>query len=379
MKGLAVWIGLAVACWAIGATGGQPVTLVAPGLPSARMDTQGRLLEDWGTVGVRLTGQGVVDSAANVEAIRLDGLVPAARAVADRGAVRIASTAYRAPAWPSGVDVLCVRVEEAKGRAAQVTVALDVPAGAKAGVKSVVLGKRLVLAVPSATLETQDLRDWGTTSETTAMPGWAKPQGKCDPAFRNIRAGMGGVPIRYRFQVEPGSRANVVLGFCESHWANAGRRPLLCRVEGSPPREIDPVAEWGQHKPGVLAFAAHDVDADGRLEIAVGPVQSAADRNPILNAIWLFPPGRPPKLEKVIAGELSAKAIRYVQVGGKQDQSIYPSGNLEYRLTLAPGGAKELYFFLACPGGPAPSPDATAWTPDGLRQAALAVWRDWRP
>jgi len=379
MKGPAIALGLAIAGWAIQGAAGEHVPIGAPGLAPARMDFQGRLIEDWGTVGVRLTGEGVTEGPTAVQAVQLDGLVPAAQAAADRGAVRMVSTAFRAPAWPSGVDVLCVRVEEAKGRAAQVTVALEVPAAAKIGLKSVAVEKRLVLAVPNVTLETQDLRDWGATSDAAAMAGWAKPEGKCDPAFRNIRAGMGGMPIRYRFQVAPGSRANVVLGFCESHWTKAGKRPLLCRVEGAPPREIDAVAEWGQHKPGVLVFRAHDVDADGKLEVAVGPMRGAADRNTILNAIWLFPPGAPPDSQKVIAGELSAKALRYVDVGGKQDQSIYPSGKLEYRLTLPPAGAKELYFYLACPGGAAPVSDLTAWTPEGLRQAALAVWRDWRP
>ena len=50
-------------------------------------------------------------------------------------------------------------------------------------------------------------------------------------AHRQIRAGMGGVPITYRFAVQTGEKRYVVLGFCESHWAEAGQRPLVINVE----------------------------------------------------------------------------------------------------------------------------------------------------
>jgi hypothetical protein len=239
------------------------------------------------------------------------------------------------------------------------------------------LGPRTVLAMPEETLEGQELREWGYADEAVSMPGWARPSVKCDPAFANIRAGMGGVKIAYRFAVKPKSRTPVVLGFCESHWAQPGQRPLLCRVEGAESQTVDPVARWGQHKPGALAFAARDVNGDGKLEVTVSPAPGANDRNSILNAIWLFPPGPPPKLDQVIAGALSAKAIRYVAVGGDKDQSIYPAGKLEYKLNLPAGGVRELAFFVACQGGSAPIPGVSAWTTDGLRRAAADVWRQW--
>ena len=44
---------------------------------------------------------------------------------------------------------------------------------------------------------------------------------------------MGGVPILYHFKVEPKAEVNVVLGFCESHWAQSGQRPVICQVEGA--------------------------------------------------------------------------------------------------------------------------------------------------
>lgn len=367
---------LLLACTGLAAEAG-PAPLSSPGLPTGCMDAQGRLVEDWGTVGVRLVGQGLSDAPAAVKAVQLDGVVPAAQYTADRGAVRLAVTAFRAPAFPSGVDVLCVRVEETKGQPARVTVVLDLPAQAKRSLGGAAIEERVVLSVPRETLLTQELRPWGYTNDTGALPRWARPEGKCDPAFANIRVGMGGRPIRYSFQVAPGSRPHVVLGLCESHWALPRKRPLICRVEGAPPQEIDPVAQWGQHKPGALLFRAHDADRDGRLEVSVNPVAGAPDRNTILNALWVFPPGKAPDPAKVITGELNKQAACYVDAGGPGDQSIYPSTNLEFPLVLPAGGVKELAFWAACPHSAAPIPDQTAWTPQTLRQAAVQVLREW--
>ena len=93
-----------------------------------------------------------------------------------------------------------------------------------------------MLTLPRDAVEAQVLREWGYSDEATSLAGWAKPAVACDPAFRNIRAGLGGVPIRYRFSVPSGTAAQIVLGFCESHWAEAGQRPLDCRVEGASPK-----------------------------------------------------------------------------------------------------------------------------------------------
>lgn len=369
--------GLVLAVQAAVAAGGDPVSFHSPGFPPSQIDAQARLVEDWGTVAVRLSGEGVVDAPATVEAIKLDEVIPAARAVSGLGAARLILTAFRAPAFPSGVDVLNVRVEEAKGRPAEVVLAIDLTPTAQAGMRTMRVGRRTVLTLPEEATQQQELLEWGSCDEAVSLPGWAKPEGKCDPAFRNIRAGMGGVPIEYRFTVAAGSEANVVLGICESHWAEPGKRPLLCRVEGAAPQQVDPVGKWGRHKPGVVLFQARDENRDGKLEVAVRTPAGAADRNPILNAIWLFPKGEPPKLDKVLAGQLSEAAVRYVDVGGARDQSIYPPGKLEYRLKLPAGCAEELTFFVGCTGGSAPVPETSAWTADQLRRAAREVWRDW--
>ncbi|MDY0165560.1 MAG: hypothetical protein RBS80_03405 [Thermoguttaceae bacterium] len=357
--------------------GADAVSIHSPGFPPSRLEADGRLVEDWGTVGVRVSGKGVVEGPSTLEAIKLDEVIPAARLSSDRGAVTTVATAFRAPAYPAGVDVLNVRVQEAKGQPAEMLLSLDIEPSAQFGMRTVRIGGRTILTLPSDAVQKQELLEWGYCDEAVSLPGWAKPQGKCDPAFKNIRAGMGGVPISYRLPIAAGGEANVLLGLCESHWAEPGRRPLVCRVEGAPQQQVDPVAKWGQHKPGVLLFKAKDSNRDGKLELSVQASPGAQDRNPILNAIWVFPRGESPNLEKTLAGELSSTAVRYVDVGGTNDQSIFPPGKMDYRLKLPAGGAEELTFFVASPGGSAPVPDTSAWTAEALRRAAREVWRDW--
>lgn len=357
---------------------GPAVEFTSPGFPPTAIDAHGQLLEDWAPVGVTLNGRGLAEGAVEVRPIKLDDVVPAAEATSAQDPVRLTWTAYRAPIHPAGVDVLTLRVEETAGKPAEVTVGLAVPGETRFGLRTLRIGNRVVVTLPAEAIENLELREWGYADEASSLPGWGKPEGKCDAAFRNIRAGMGGVPIAYRFAVAAGAPLNVVLGFCESHWAEAGKRPMVCHVEGAPPQSVEPVGKWGQHKPGALLFAARDASGDGRIDVSVLPAAGAPDRNPILSAIWLFPPGEAPNLEQVIAGRLNAAALRYVDVGGKNDQSVYPPGKLEYKLALAAGESRELTFLLACRGGAAPIPDTSTWTPALLRRAAHDVWRDWR-
>jgi hypothetical protein len=285
-------------------------------------------------------------------------------------------TAYRAPVWPSGVDVLTVRVEETQGQPAAVTLGLDLPAKTRIGHRTATLGGRTVVTFPAPQPGDRPLREWGSCDDATSLPGWAKPIGACDPAFQNIRAGLGGVPIRYQFTVPKGSAANVVLGFCESHATAPNVRPLFCQVEGAPAQTVDPIANWGRHKPGVLQFAARDGNRDGRLDIVVRAATGATDRNPILNVIWIFPATTTVNLADVLAGKLNATATHYVDVGGANDQSLFPTDKVEYQIHLPANGARELTFCVACTGSSAPPPTTSAWTPESLHRAALSVWRD---
>ncbi len=355
------------------------VLLTSPGLLASRMDDQGRLIEDWGTLSVALAGDGLpAMGEAKVQPLKLDGEIPTAQAQWQQGPVTLTLTAFRAAAWPAGLDVLSVRVAETGGQEQTVRLSLVLPENTRLGTKTVSLGGRTVLSLPGGTATSQVWRDWGWADDAVAMPGWATPAVECDPAFRNIRAGMGGVPIVYRFKVEPKAKANVVLGFCESYWAQAGQRPVICQVEGASAQEVDPLARWGQHRPGALLFSGTDANGDGMLEVSVLPKPGAADQNPILNAIWLFPADTQPNLDEVIKGTLNGTATRYVQVGGGNDQSLAAGGRVEYALKLPAHGTQELTFLVACPGGSVPHPDQTAWTTETLRKAAAAVWRDWR-
>ncbi len=359
-------------------TGQQAITISSPGLSPSKMSADGRLIEDWGTVDVKLSGEGITAGAVEVGPIRIEECIPAAQAVCDYGAVHLTRTVYRAPVFPAGVDVLTVSLEETKGIATDVLLTLDPSAGTKLGQRTARIGGRVVLVLPQEIVDDQPLLDWGFCDESTSLPGWAKPQGNCDPAFRNIRAGMGGVPIVYRFGVTAGSSASVVLGLCESHWADPGKRPVVCRVEGAESQTVDPVAKWGQHQPGVLAFAARDANRDGRLEISVRSAAHAADQNPILNAIWIYAPDKAPSEDQIMAGTSNDMAQYYVDVGGENDQSIFPPGKMEFPVELAAGDTQRLVFLVACPGSSAPMPTHSRWTPDTLLRAACDVWRDWK-
>jgi hypothetical protein len=280
--------------------------------------------------------------------------------------------------WPGGLDVLTVRLAETAGQETPVQLSLALPETVHLGLKTVTLGGRAVLGLPAGTRVSQATRDWGWADDATALPGWARPAVDCDPAFQNIRAGLGGVPILYHFKMDPKAKVKVVLGFCESYWAQPGQRPLICQVEGAPTLEVDPLARWGQHRPGAVVFDACDANGDSTLDVAVLHKPGAADQNPILNAIWLFPADASPNIEQVIAGKLNATALRYVAVGGGNDQSLYAGGRVEYALKLAAHATQELTFLVACPGSSVSPTDQTTWTPAKLRQSAAAVWRDWR-
>ena len=252
-----------------------------------------------------------------------------------------------------------MRVAETAGQETPLQLSLALPETVHVGLKTVTLGGRAVLGLPAGIKVSQVMREWGWADDAVALPGWAKPAVDCDPAFQNIRAGMGGVPITYHFKVDPKAKVKVVLGFCESFWSQAGQRPLICQVEGAPTQEVDPLERWGQHRPGAILFAASDANGDGMLDITVLPKPGAPDQNPILNAIWLFPADASPNLEQVIAGKLNAAALRYVAVGGSNDQSLYAGGQVEYALKLPANGTQELTFLVACPGSSVPPP--TRW------------------
>lgn len=369
--------GLTILLAGLTATAGADIELRSPGFPPSTVDAQGAIHEKWGTMALQIQQP---EGAAVAEHRYEESPVPMAVTVKSAGAVKLTETVYHAPTWPSGVDVVEATLANTAAEPQNVVLQVLLPETVGVGERVGVAGGHPVLALPKGLEPVREEREWGCTGGIVALPGWARPQGECDPAFKNISAGMGGVPIVYRFGVPQGAERTVVLGFCESHWSTGGARLVEIRVEGAPKSEVDPVAAWGQHVPGCLVFDAKDADEDGRLEIVIAPHPKASDKNTILNAIWVFPSGANVDTDQIVKGEMNAAAERYVDVGGQNDQLLYKGGTLEYHLALEPNAEQTLVFLLETPaGGGVPNPDRTAWTPETLRKAAQDVWRDYDP
>jgi hypothetical protein len=350
------------------------VEIRSPGSPPTKVADDGTLLEPWGAVRLQIVKP---ESAAISDHRAENAPMPVAVTCFKAGPVILTESAYRAPVWPSGVDVLEAVVANTGDEATKVELELVVPEGMQIGESTGAIGKQPSLALPADLEPIRQEREWGCTDAVSALPGWAKPNVPCDPAFKNISAGMGGVPIRYRFHVEPGSKRTVVLGFCESHHPSAGLRPLVAQVEGTEDRPVDPVAAWGRHVPGVERFDAADANGDGRLEVTVAPHPRASDRNTILNVVWIFDAKTEIDEKKLIAGELSDLAQRYVDVGGENDQLFYKPGNVRFALDLQPKEQQEFFFLLRSPDcRQLPDRSLGLWSRESLRKAAADVWKD---
>ncbi|MHB8900751.1 MAG: hypothetical protein ACYC6Y_18530 [Thermoguttaceae bacterium] len=350
------------------------VEIRSPGSAPSKVTGDGTLVEPWGAVRLRIVNP---ENARVAEQRAESAPMPMAVTRLQAGPIVLTESAYRAPVWPSGVDVLEAAVTNAGEAAAKVELELVVPEGMQIGESTGAIEGTPSLVLPAGLAPIRQERDWGCTDAVSALPGWAKPSAPCDPAFRSISAGMGGVPIRYRFHVEPGSKRTVVLGFCESHHPGPGLRPLVAQVEGAAERAVDPVAAWGRHVPGVERFDAADANGDGRLEVAVASHPRASDRNTILNVIWVFDAKTKIDEKKLIAGELSDQAQYYVDVGSEKDQLFYMPGNVRFALDLGPKEQRDFFFLIRSPGcQQLPDPSQGLWNRENLRKAAAEVWKD---
>jgi hypothetical protein len=379
VAGLAALLGWTAMNRTDGMEQAKPIEFGSPASPPSRMDADGAVIEDWGRLAFTLTGDSIPSTGTvSVTATKLDGVVPAAVAKAKRGPLEVSTTAFRSPTFPAGTDVVTLQIKNTTATPVNVRLGLPLPDGARVGRQTVSWGGRVIMTLPMPIAVDMKLREWGCDDDSLPMPGWGRPDVECDPAFRNIRAGMNGVPIVYKFSVSPGSSHDVVLGICESHWEVPGQRPVVYKVEGAPALTVDPLARWGRHKPGALFFSGKDENGDGTLVVSALPAPGSPDPNPILNVIWLFPAGTQPNLDQVILGRMNAVATRMVDVGGQNDQSLYQSGKAEYALTIPANGATELTFFVGAAGGSAPMPGKSRWTFETLRKAAIEVNRDWK-
>jgi hypothetical protein len=361
----------AVVAWSAWAA---DVELRSPGFPPSRVAADGSLIEPWGSIRLQI----VTPSGAEVREQRAEQApMPLAVTQTTAGSVTLTQSAYRSPIWPSGIDVLEASLVNTGDGQEEVQLELVVPAELDVGDSIGTFQGRPCIALPVNLKPQREEREWGCVGGVQELPGWAKPAVDCDPAFRNIAAGMGGVPITYRFAVEPGARRIVVLGFCESHHPTGGLRPVAVQVEGAKLRSVDPVAAWGQHIPGVVRFDAADADSNGRIEVTVAPHPNASDRNTILNVLWVFGPEARIDTDKLITGELNAQAERYVDVGGENDQGLYKPGNLKYVIPLEPKEQVEFLLLVASPGcRSVPDLSLGLWDSKSLRKAAEDVWAD---
>lgn len=157
--------------------------------------------------------------------------------------------------------------------------------------------------------------------------GWAAPEGVADPAFRNAAWGVNR-PIRYRVQIQPGSRKRVALGICEPYKPKAGMRILELRVEGAAAQIVDPMAEGRKNAPQVFLFEAHDENADGELAIEVHAALTSPDPNVFLNVFWIFPAEAEVSAGHVLRGELSAQAEVYYPCG-LENESRAPTTRID--------------------------------------------------
>ncbi len=140
--------------------------------------------------------------------------------------------------------------------------------------------------------------------------GWGRPSRACDAAFRNILVAYGGA-LRYRVHGVPREKLKLALGWCESHHRVKGQRVLAVQVEGAPLQSVDPVAAAGADAPVVVLLDAQDSNGDGTIDVTVSAADTARDKNPILNGLWLFV-GEVPSVEQIVNGSANRMAAAFV-------------------------------------------------------------------
>lgn len=143
-----------------------------------------------------------------------------------------------------------------------------------------------------------------------AEVNWAKPAKPCDGAFQSILVSYGD-PLRYRVHGAGNEKLTLVLGFCEGYHKTPGERVLDVRVEGKLRKTFDPVAQTGQNLPIVFALDAQDSNGDGCVDLTVTAADAAKDKNPILNALWIFIGDAPP-MESVLDGSSNSNAAAFI-------------------------------------------------------------------
>ena len=146
--------------------------------------------------------------------------------------------------------------------------------------------------------------DGGSSHGNSANPGPG-----VDPALKRIALHVGG-SLRYEVL---GKSCRVALALCEGWWAEPGKRVEVLRVEGAAPKTVDTVADIGKNKAAVFWFDGQDTDGDGRITITVDAAEGAADKNTVLNGLWVFPSGMQVDSTALLAGKPQPNVIARMQ------------------------------------------------------------------
>ncbi len=361
-------------CSSVASLAQEALPLGTPGCPSASAVRDGALVEDWGRAVFSVACEGSTAAEARERDCQFDP-GPAVALGASSGTLALDVLAYRAPMFQAPCDVAEVTLTNTSGAAATGELVLRTTGDVSWGEVFGESGGRAVVRLPEGLSPIREARAWGCASGSRRLPGWGHPALPCDPAYESIRADFAKEPIVYRFRVQPGSRHQVFVGLLESHWATAGSRPVTLFVEGAPKTVVDPVGEFGQHKPGCVAFEAFDKNGDGMLQVVSASGPGAADPIPILNAIWVFGDDDFLPSDEVLRGEHSRAAEYYVDCGGPDDQELYAGGDLRFPVTLAAGESRTYPFLFATAGGSLATGALPATA--ALRAASSDVWTGW--
>jgi hypothetical protein len=135
---------------------------------------------------------------------------------------------------------------------------------------------------------------------------WAKPPSGVDASFGDIAVHQEG-SLEYNVAVSAGASYRIALVLCEGWWSETGKRVQVLRVEGAAPRTIDTVADLGKNKAGVFWFDAKDTNTNGLIEITVEA--AGADKNTILNGLYVMAPDANPDSEALLAGRIKSLAF----------------------------------------------------------------------
>jgi hypothetical protein len=169
----------------------------------------------------------------------------------------------------------------------------------------------------------------------SAPEGAFKPLRSLDPAFSGERGAYLGQQIEYRFPVAPGKTYHVFLGLLGRGRLRPGEMLLKLSVGGQS-QLADVGVAAGQ--PILREFVITPKRDEIRVKSECDSSSTNYYRHTRLNGIWIF--DAPADLEKLIAGELSQRALFYVPCGREAIRDIACSAVLEYGPLEATSGSR---------------------------------------